>query len=67
MALNIRQEIEIMAQEICTFQGRVNIILSNYSSQFPILKQLFQRYGIPFCAYSSKQNSLVGRIFQDLF
>ena len=67
MALNIRQEIEIMAQEICTFQGRVNIILSNYSSQFPLLKQLFQRYGIPFCAYSSKQNSLVGRIFKDLF
>ncbi|MBW9212541.1 MULTISPECIES: PD-(D/E)XK nuclease family protein [Terrabacteria group] len=66
-ALNIRQEMEVMAQEICSFKGSVNIVLSQYSSQFPILKQVFHRYGIPFSAYQQEQPSLVGRLFKDLF
>ncbi len=46
-ALNTRQEIEAIAQEICRTQKSCNVILTSFSSQYPVLKQVFMRYGIP--------------------
>ena len=49
-ALNIRQEIESVAQDIVNKNNayNTNIILCDYQNQLPILKQIFNRYQIPF-------------------
>ena len=49
-ALNIRQEIESVAQDIVNKNNadKTNIILCDYQNQLPILKQIFNRYQIPF-------------------
>lgn len=49
-ALNMRQEIEAVAQDIVSKKNAhlTNIILSDYNNQLPVLKQIFNRYHIPF-------------------
>ncbi len=48
-ALSTRQEIEAAAQEICRNEKPCNIILTDRQAQLPVLEQVFERYGIPFC------------------
>ena len=48
-ALSTRQEIEAAAQEICRNEKPCNIILTDPQAQLPVLEQVFERYGIPFC------------------
>ena len=48
-ALSTRQEIEAAAQEICRNEKPCNIILTDRKAQLPVLEQVFERYGIPFC------------------
>ena len=50
-ALSSRQEIEAVAQDICLHNTPCNIILCSYDEQYPFLKQVFDRYHIPFYAY----------------
>ncbi|MBP3891405.1 MAG: PD-(D/E)XK nuclease family protein [Solobacterium sp.] len=52
-ALSLRQELEAIAQDICNHKQPANIILTNYSEQYPLLKQVFHRYNIPFASYSN--------------
>lgn len=47
-ALNTSQEIEAIAQDICSHQKPCNIILTNEQMQLPVLQQIFNRYHIPF-------------------
>ena len=51
-ALNQRQEIEAVAQDICLHASPCAIALCDYSSQLPVLLQVFSRYGIPFSCIS---------------
>ncbi len=51
-ALNQRQEIEAAAQDICLHASPCAIALCDYSSQLPVLQQVFSRYGIPFSCIS---------------
>lgn len=48
-ALNKREEIEAVAQEICIKQNAFNsaIICCDLKNQLPIIKQVFSRYNIP--------------------
>ena len=50
-ALSSRQEIEAVVQDICNRNTPCNIILCSYDEQYPFLKQVFDRYHIPFYAY----------------
>ncbi|MCI5774069.1 MAG: PD-(D/E)XK nuclease family protein [Erysipelotrichaceae bacterium] len=49
-ALNMRQEIESVAQDIVNKNSAsaTTIVLCDYANQLPLLKQIFQRYQIPF-------------------
>lgn len=58
-ALNVRQEIESIAQQICRTQKSCNVILTSYTAQYPVLKQVFMRYGIP---YSTTHEEITVRI-----
>jgi ATP-dependent helicase/nuclease subunit B len=49
-ALNARQEIESVAQDICRNNLSCNVILTSYQEQYPVVKQIFTRYGIPFAS-----------------
>ena len=49
-ALNARQEMEAIAQDICRKGKPCNVILTSMESQYPLLKSVFSRYGIPYCA-----------------
>ena len=51
-ALNQRQEIESAAQDICLKSSPCAVVLCDYSSQLPVLSQIFARYGIPFSCIS---------------
>lgn len=66
LALNIRQELELIAQEICETSTTTSIILSDYSNQLPILKQVFSRYSIPFSAYKDQKRKPIGESLQEL-
>ena len=66
IALNIRQEIEIIAQEICSQQLDTNIVLSDYTNQLPLLKQIFNRYKIPYSIYQDRQFSPLADTFKEL-
>lgn len=50
-ALSTRQELEALAQEICANAEPCNVVLCNFKEQFPVLKQVFTRYNIPFHPY----------------
>ncbi len=65
-ALNTSQEIESIAQDICHRKKSCNIILTSYSEQFPILSQVFQRYGIPFSALKEETPLHIPHVFASL-
>ena len=46
-ALSVRQEIEAVAQDICTRKKPCLVVLSSPSLQMPLVRQVFGRYGIP--------------------
>lgn len=64
--LNTRQEIEAVAQQICRTNQPCNVILTNYSVQYPVLKQVFERYGIPFSCISEETTLHIPHIFAAL-
>ncbi len=47
-ALNMRQEIEAVAQDICMKKASSMIVLCNPSSYLPVLEEVFHRYHIPY-------------------
>ena len=49
-ALSTRLEIEAVAQDICKSNKPSNVILCSYEEQYPVLKQVFKRYHIPYYA-----------------
>lgn len=64
--LNTRQEIEAAAQQICRTSQSCNVILTNYSTQYPVVKQVFTRYGIPFSCLSEEVSLHVPHLFAAL-
>lgn len=60
-ALNARQEIESVAQDIvCKQNAHIStIILCDYQNQLPLLKQIFNRYNIPFTTIKDLDNPKV--------
>jgi ATP-dependent helicase/DNAse subunit B len=65
-SLNMRQEIEAAAQNICRRNQTCNIILCDYSNQYPVLKQVFQRYGIPFACLKEENTIHIPMIYASL-
>lgn len=65
-SLNSRQEIEAAAQEICRQQKTCNIILADYTNQYPVVKQVFERYGIPFSCIKEEEELHVPIVFAAL-
>ena len=49
-APGVRQEIEACAQDIVRRNTPCAVVLCGYETQFPVLRQVFERYGIPFSA-----------------
>lgn len=62
-ALNARQELESIAQDICRKNVSCTIILASYSTQLPVLKQVFMRYGIPWSAVKENTELHIPKIF----
>lgn len=54
-ASSTRQEIEAIAQDICSKNEPCNIVLCNYSEYLPVLKQVFTRYNIPYYPYKEHE------------
>lgn len=65
-ALSTRMEIEGCAQYICRNQKPCTIVLCNPSSALPVLRQVFDRYGIPYSYTVSKRNQAIGKAFSAL-
>lgn len=64
--LNTRQEIEAAAQQICQHGVSCNLILTNYSTQYPVVKQVFARYGIPFSCIHEEETLHIPHLFASL-
>ena len=64
--LNTRQEIEAAAQQICRHGASCNLILTNYSTQYPVVKQVFTRYGIPFSCIHEEEALHIPHLFAAL-
>ena len=47
-APGVRQEIEACAQDIIRRNKPCAVVLCSYETQFPVVRQVFSRYGIPF-------------------
>lgn len=62
-ALSIRQEIEAVAQDICRHRKPCLVILASPSSQMPLVKQVFSRYGIPASFTCEAQYAMVPEAF----
>ncbi len=64
--LNTRQEIEAAAQNICRSGKSCNIVLCDYANQYPVVKQVFARYHIPFSAIKEHSILHIPHIFAAL-
>ncbi len=65
-ALNPRQEIEAIAQDIIRRNVSVNVILTDPSSALPVVKQVFGRYEIPFSCTHEDLRSKSADVFEAL-
>lgn len=65
-ALSTRLEIEAVAQDICKSNKPCNVILCNYEEQYPVLKQVFKRYHIPYYAYKENVDVQLPSVFVSL-
>lgn len=65
-ALNARQELEAIAQDIVTNNVPCNVILTSYSNQYPLLQSVFTRYQIPYTASHTETNLHIPVIFDAL-
>ena len=66
-SVNVRQELECCAQEICRNPDqRYNIILAAYNETYPLLKQVFLRYDIPYTCISEERVTHAGTVFAAL-
>lgn len=72
-AINIRQEVEACAQEICTRlnQGaayhELQIIVSDPTAYQAVLEQVFPRYGLPYYLINSKEKTIMPSVFEAIF
>ncbi len=62
-ALNARQELESIAQDICRKNVPCTVILASYRTQLPVLRQVFMRYGIPWSAVREESKLHIPQIF----
>ena len=62
-AMNPRQELEAAAQHICLTGEPCIIVLTSVTSQLPVLKEVFGRYGIPFSTTSETYQPNVRSVF----
>jgi len=65
-AASVRQEMESLAQEIIRIDRPCGIVLCSYSTQYPVLRQVFDRYGIPFSAVRSPVSLLIPKVYAAL-
>lgn len=65
-ALSTRTEIESCAQYICRNSRPCNVVLCSPADQMPVLKQVFERYGIPFSYTAQKKNVAIGAVYETL-
>ena len=65
-ALSTRLEIEAVAQDICKTNKPSNVILCSYEEQYPVLKQVFKRYHIPYYAYKENIDIQLPSVFVSL-
>ena len=65
-SLSSRQEIEAVAQDICTREKPCTVVLTNPKLQYPLLKTTFARYGIPFQAKDMPSSLHIPYMFSSL-
>ena len=65
-ALSTRMEIEGCAQYICRNEKPCTIVLCNAASQLPVLRQVFERYRIPFSWTNAHHNAALPKAFSAL-
>lgn len=65
-ALNVRQEIEAVVQDIIKNNKSANIVLSDYNNQYPVLKLIFKRYNVPFSSIKDFKHLHIPSIFSSL-
>ncbi len=61
-----REELEAIVQDICTHNEPANIILANYSAQYPVLRQILSRYQVPYTSFKEPETIHVTRIYSAL-
>ena len=72
-AINIRQEVEACAQEICLrlHQGvtydQLQVIVSDQSAYRSMIAHVFPRYGLPYYLVKEAQKTTMPQIFEALF
>ncbi len=64
-ALNTRQELESIAQDIAAKQQEATVVLTS-SQQVPVLKQVFARYNIPFALSEDRTIAHIPTIYAAL-
>ena len=65
-ARSTRLEIEAIAQDICRHSSPCTVVLCSYGKMMPVLKQVFSRYGIPFCSLPESTPSALVRAYTAL-
>ncbi len=65
-ALNARQELEAIAQDIVSKNVPCNVILTSYTNQYPLLESIFTRYHIPYTASHVETSLHIPVIFDAL-
>lgn len=65
-ALNSRQELEAIAQDIIANDEPCNVILCDPKNQYPLLEQIFLRYGIPYSTTCGTTSIQVPYMFSSL-
>ena len=65
-ARSTRLEIEAIAQDICRRSSPCTVVLCSYGKMMPVLKQVFARYGIPFCSLPESTPSALVRAYTAL-
>ncbi len=66
LAQDPRLEIEAIAQDIIRSDVPCTVVLASFSTQYPVLKQVFDRYRIPFYTALAKQTPRCTGIFLSL-
>lgn len=66
-SVNAAREMECAAQQICEDPDQTyNIILTSYNEQYPLLRAVFLRYGIPYSCLKEENATRAGAIMSAL-